>query len=240
MSLRASLLALVMTGAGALGAPAADLYGSLKDEPVMHRSAGGACYVRGDVGYVWNEDADGRYGITGDDQLTDESVENAWVVEAGVGCGSSRGFRGDVTLGYHTDREFVGLDADDREAFVGEFSSWTAMLNAYYDIGQWGAFVPYVGAGVGVAWNEIGEVTYEGWTLGGDEDAELAWALMAGVGYKLSPGVTIDVGYRYMDLGELSSDRVIDDLNWRPELEVEDLSSHEAKVGLRYSFGSLF
>jgi opacity protein-like surface antigen len=34
------------------------------------------------------------------------------------------------------------------------------MFNAYYDLGHWGSFAPYVGAGVGVARNEMDGVAF--------------------------------------------------------------------------------
>jgi len=38
--------------------------------------------------------------------------------------------------------------------------SSTIMFNAYYDFGHWGSFVPYLGAGVGLARNERDGVSY--------------------------------------------------------------------------------
>ena len=53
----------------------------------------------------------------------------------------------------------------------------TIMFNAYYDLGHWGSFVPYVGAGVGVARNEMDSVAFStspNIQAGGDTWA-LAW-----------------------------------------------------------------
>ena len=114
---------------------AADL-GSIKDgysaAPAYAASAVGPCYFRGDVGYsisqdpsvtwpvnngVWTDNGSGDGVVTADelstefvtDRVTNVSLENTWLAEGGMGCGSgSRGFRGEVMLGYRGDRKLEG------------------------------------------------------------------------------------------------------------------------------------
>jgi opacity protein-like surface antigen len=73
---------------------------------------------------------------------------------------------------------------------------------------------PYVGAGVGAAYNVLAD---EGrWNF--------AWAAMAGAAYHLSPNLSFDFGYRYADLGRgIALDNSLLDVN-----------AHEFKVGFRY------
>ena len=116
------------------------------------------------------------------------------------------------------------------------------MLNAYKDFGNFRGFVPYVGAGIGVAYNRMSDVSFTGNpnltnVIHGNNDLSLAWALMAGVGYQVSDRAIIDIGYRYIDMGSISSQRSDSGGFVDPAVKLGDLTAHEFKVGLRYYFG---
>ena len=81
------------------------------------------------------------------------------------------------------------------------------MFNGYYDIARFDRFTPYVGAGVGLAYNKTGGVSFTGNAalvnvIEGDNRWSLAWSLMAGVGVQLTERTTLDIGYRYLDMGK--------------------------------------
>lgn len=121
--------------------------------------------------------------------------------------------------------------------------SYTLMVNAYKDLGRYGNFTPYVGAGVGVAFHDVGETYFTGNydllnRIEGDESVSFAWALMAGVGYNISDRAILDIGYRYIDMGDAKSGRVDSAGFVNPQVDIEDLTAHEIKIGLRYHFGS--
>lgn len=247
---------------------AADLGGgSMKDGgyvapmPEMVRSATGNCYFRADVGYSAASDAGLNWAqtdpVTGDYVTSDVATlnfDNGAFGEVGVGCGSgSRGLRGEVVLGYHGKRELDGEPstawyapggggAPEQDPLHTDVTSYTMMLNAYKDLGNYGGFTPYLGAGIGMAYNKTGDVYFTGNPalvnrIEGDNELSFAWSLMAGVGYQISDRTIIDFGYRYSDLGEAQSGRV-DSANFvNPRVEIDDLTAHEFKVGLRYHFG---
>jgi len=103
--------------------------------------------------------------------------------------------------------------------------------------------VPYVGAGIGVAYHELGGIYFTGNpnltnTIAGNNDLSFAWALMAGIGYQISDRAILDIGYRYIDLGSITSQRSDTGFNVNPAVKFDDISAHEIKVGLRYHFGS--
>ena len=113
---KAGLATVLMASAAVLAIPAhaADLgnySGSIKDDYVAQAPAVGPCYVRGDVGFsgsgnpsakwpvsngVFGGDDNGNNIIDSDeidhhlvgDEVSNTSMENTWLVEAGVGCGS--------------------------------------------------------------------------------------------------------------------------------------------------------
>lgn len=258
--------------------------------PEVHRGPAGPCYFRADVGYSLSGDPDAKWpvnnrtfaGDTGDgaggppngiidadeitstfvgDTVSGASLENTWLAEAGVGCGSgSRGFRVEAVLGYRGDRDFQGepmiynpgpnpgdpvgtpppADYDDPMHF--SLRTYTLMLNVYKDLGNFGGFTPYVGAGIGAAYHQMSGVYFTGNpalvnTIEGNSDLAFAWSLMAGVGYQISDRAILDFGYRYIDLGKATSGRVDNAGFVNPRVVVDDVTAHEFKVGLRYHFG---
>lgn len=123
-------------------------------------------------------------------------------------------------------------------------SAHTALANAYVDIGSFGGFTPYIGAGLGVARLSasgytstpvpaaavLGELATAP-TLANSVKWTLAWAAMAGVAIDLTPQTKIDLGYRYMHMGAL---RFADTAGAAYRTTV---AAHEFRIGLRYMFG---
>jgi len=117
------------------------------------------------------------------------------------------------------------------------------MVNAYYDLGQFRGFVPYVGAGVGAAYHMVDEVyftenPYLTNRIEGDKTLSFAWSLMAGVAYQVSDRAILDFGYKYIDMGSAHSGRVDNAGYLNPQVDIDDIAAHEFKIGLRYHFGS--
>ena len=274
-------------------AAAADLgygRGSIKDGyvapmPEVHRGAAGPCYVRADIGYSLSGDPDAKWPVNNgtwvdanadlivdanevtstfvSDAVSGASIENTWLAEAGIGCGSgSRGFRAEAVLGYRGDRKFDGQPAfyDPGPAIGTDFNpapyvpevyddpmhtslrTYTMMLNVYKDLGSFGPLTPYVGAGIGAAYHMMKEIYFTDNPnltnrIEGNNDLSFAWALMAGVGYQVSDRAILDFGYRYIDLGKATSGRVDNAGFVNPRVNIDDITAHEFKVGLRYHFG---
>ncbi|MBX9926718.1 MAG: acyloxyacyl hydrolase [Hyphomicrobiaceae bacterium] len=193
------------------------------------------------------------------DKVANATAENTWFGEGGIGCsfGGSRGVRIEAVFGYHGDRKidgepgfFVFTDNFNGTPPVNNggdplhtsIRSYTLMLNAYKDFGNFGGFIPYVGAGVGAAYHQLDDVFFTGNPnltnrIRGDNDLAFAWSLMAGVGYQISDKAILDLGYRYIDLGKISSQRSDSAGFVNPAVNVDDITAHEIKIGLRYHFG---
>ncbi len=280
--------ALAMAGSLSLAAPAgaADLYGGyLKDTPPTYqpRSAVGPCYFRADVGGSISGDPDTKWPVynerfTGDanlngtidqgevsydfagDNVNDVSMQNTWLADVGVGCGSgSRGWRGEALFTFRGDRDLDGIPHIYNGTRIGDpvgtppndfddplhtsIQSYTLMFNLYYDLGSYAGFVPYVGAGVGAAYHRVGETYFtENPALinriEGNNDIAFAWNVMAGVGYQISERAILDFGYRYIDMGKAESGRVDSAGFVNPAVKFDNIDAHEFKLGLRYHFGS--
>ena len=119
------------------------------------------------------------------------------------------------------------------------------LANIYADLGNYGGIRPYLGAGAGVAfvkqsWDRnavfngatpfvyANQTTIYGQSpnVGKKSRTNFAYALMAGVGYDLRDGVTLDVGYRYLDMGTAK-------IPGAGEASGK-LRDHQLRIGLRY------
>lgn len=219
-------------------------------------------FADGDLNYNNIIDADEIVFTRIGDAVSNVSLENTWLAEGGIGCGSgSRGLRAEIMFGYHGERKLDGEPLfynpgptpgdpapghvpppDMEDPLHTDITTYTAMLNVYHDLGNFNRIVPYVGAGVGVAYNVVDNVyfTENPFLLAeieGQSDLSFAWALMAGIGYQISDRAILDVGYRYIDMGAASSGRVDTAGYTNPRVEIDDIAAHEIKVGLRYHFG---
>lgn len=232
-------------------AMAADLPPPVYEPVPVPPPAVGGWYLRGDIGYkiYGNPTVDFSDSIIGAD-FDDEEFDDTGVIGVGVGYKFSRWLRADLTLDYEWAADFEGttfcppatcggVGGDNIE--TAEISAWTALANLYVDLGNYRGFSPYVGAGAGVAYVKIDDITsdnFGGVTIdwGDADDWNFAWALMAGVAYDFSPNLALDVGYRYLNLGSVSTDTIITGAGDDGDFTYDDLEAHEIRVGMRYTF----
>ena len=125
---------------------------------------------------------------------------------------------------------------------TNEIRSHQLMLNGYYDFKNTSKFTPYLGAGIGLTHlkNKV-KVTDDSEDLGTKSDTNFTWSVGAGVGYALTPNLSMDIGYRYVDAGniEFSTSSPYTDGDYTETGSIKtkaDLSSHDYTIGLRYSF----
>jgi opacity protein-like surface antigen len=134
------------------------------------------------------------------------------VLSGGVGWRFNQNFRADLTIGY---RGGYALDDSDRfpSTYKADIVSTSVMLGAYLDFARSGA-TPYFGAAVGWAQNKIDDIVNSGFPglgsaavfLPGGTWSGMAWSLMAGIGIPLGGSATLDLYYRFIDLGEIESE----------------------------------
>ncbi len=246
-----SAILVILLGVG-VEVKAADViqraYGTWKDSYVPPPpNTSRTCYFRIDSGYSFNEDPDANYngGVSG------ESLDDAYLVEGGIGCGVLyEGLRTDLTFGYHGERDFSGWMPNapaPGTPLLTSLTSYTLMLNFYYDLGNYSGFVPYIGMGLGFAYHDMDDVTCTvaiagfctpGVRQAGDEDLTFAWSATAGFGYQVSERLIFDLAYRYIDMGKADSGRSDSAFAVNPSLVMDDLTAHEIKAGFRYKLAS--
>lgn len=112
-------------------------------------------------------------------------------------------------------------------------NSTTLLANFYYDFHNSSDFTPYVGAGLGLAFNYMGVDGYDNrYDMGGSWDGRttnFAWQVGAGVAYSINENMAIDAGYRYLDLGYTQVKSHGQSVGIRPY-------NHEVMLGLRIGF----
>lgn len=195
----------------------------------------GGWYVRGDLGYYWGH-LDSAQSAPGFPNPTSNNLGNGFT--GGIGAGyKSDWLRTDVTIDYTAPMKYTGtiVSADDTTA---KTSAITALFNGYLDLGTWYRMTPYIGAGAGVSYLRTtdyvstaappfaGGLSHTQW--------KFAWAGMAGVGYAVSPNLMVDVGYRYINFGDVTTGS--DSFG---EMTLKNLAAHEVRVGVRWSFDDL-
>ena len=125
-----------------------------------------------------------------------------------------------------------GTDA----GFQNDLRTDAVLLNIFYDLRLKGNFKPYFGAGMGWARNtsEVDRVPLAGTAKEEREDAKdnFSWSVMAGFMYRISEAWQFEVGYRYIDLGEVKSGPFQDGA----VMTAEDYVSHDLILGLVFRF----
>jgi len=192
-------------------------------------------YLRGDLGYAWGG-IGGAQSAPGFADPTGNDLGGGFV--GGIGGGiKSRWLRADVTVDYTAPLNYTGSVAapDDTTAKVGAVS---ALFNGYIDLGTWYRITPYVGGGIGAAQVRVSDYASTGAPpFTGDASRtqyNMAWAVMAGIGYVVAPNIVVDAGYRYVNFGDVTTGS--DSLG---AMTLKNIDAHEVRVGFRWSFDDL-
>ena len=180
-------------------------------------------------------------------------------LELGLGYAVAPAARLEVLVEYRPAFGFRGranfLSPESRQSVAADLSSFAGMVAAYIDlpgagVPKIGPFGPFVGAGVGVAHTRIGQtrMTFPATTtiVPGAGRTDLAWMVTAGVAAALGERVTVDLAWRYTDLGAVQTGRGAGRVIWRDgsreplPLDLAPtrarLAGHGFRLSLRYSF----
>jgi opacity protein-like surface antigen len=228
----------------------------------------GGWYLRGDIGF--SNQRTSRVLDTNSAAYDNVAVSqtsafgSAGIYGGGVGYRFNNWFRADVTGQYRGNSNFTGLDVvTGTGPFVGFVGTdgYTAtksellfLANVYADLGTWWCVTPFIGAGVGTARVSIGNFTDTGDFINGGlqnhsfnyagqaSQWNFAWALHAGLAYKVSPGLTVELAYSYTDLGKgmtggTSSFDQVTNVTHAP-FSFSDITSSDVKLGLRWELNT--
>ena len=181
--------------------------------------------------------------------------DSATLWDIGAGYQFNNWFRADVTGQWRGRANFHGSQYTTAFAgsaladnYSGSKSEFVLMANGYVDLGTWWCVTPYIGAGIGGANIKISGFRDDGFIIGGAnavtyaEDASkwnFAWALHAGLAYKVTPNVTIELAYSYMNLGDAvtgANSNFAGTATAQYPWTMKDITSNDLKLGVRWNF----
>src|SRR5262249_11173598 len=135
--------------------------------PVVVEDFGGGWYLRGDIGFT-NQQVGELFNAQVNNNVpgiqlrhADKGFDSSGLFGAGVGYQFMPWLRADVTGEFRTAANFHGLDITTAggtifpDSYSASKSEFLFLANVYADLGTWWCITPFVGAGVGVAWNQI-------------------------------------------------------------------------------------
>jgi opacity protein-like surface antigen len=185
--------------------------------------------------------------------------------DIGVGYQFNSWFRADITGEWRGKANFHGSQSTPAtSAFAQTFGqsgvdNYTAskseavfLANAYVDLGTWWSVTPFIGAGVGASYNRISGFRDDGFTFTngllsnstfyGDDAGKwnFAWAAYAGLSYRVTPNVSIELAYRYISLGNGTTGptRSFDGFTVADPFVLKNITSNDVKLGVRWNFES--
>jgi opacity protein-like surface antigen len=218
----------------------------------------GGWYLRGDIGFsnqkVKHLSNALEANLTSQSQQAD--FNSAGIFGLGAGYRFNNWFRADITGEYRASSTLNGYEVNTFtdggpqsgfNKYTGNKSEWLIMANAYADLGTWWCITPFIGAGLGTARVTIANFTDVGQTTNGGPSSayadtaskwNFAWAIHAGLAYQVNPNVTLELAYRYLDMGDGITGDVVTytgtNAIYNPTT-FKHLTSHDVKLGVRWA-----
>ncbi|MDP3409921.1 outer membrane protein [Bosea sp. (in: a-proteobacteria)] len=147
-----------------------------------------------------------------------------------------------------------GVPTNQTNVYRADVATFVALANAYIDLGTWNCLTPYLGFGIGMANHSVSGLSDQGinqavgaafantsYAYGDSADkTNFAWALMAGVSYDVTSNLKLDIGYRYLNMGDGPTIglRGANGLLANPSSSVrfKGIDSHDIRIGMRWNF----
>jgi len=191
--------------------------------------------------------------------INQQDIQDTTILDFGVGYEFNNWLRFDVTGEYRTKAGFDALGSYTGatcngggggtcfDKYNGNYSAAVFMANAYIDLGTWWCLTPYIGGGVGAAYNRISNVEDIGplpngtigfgYTYSDSASWNLAWNVQAGLTYNVNNNFKVDFSWRYLDLGSPQSSSIYcqNTASCVPNtFTLKDITSQDFRVGFRW------
>ena len=167
-------------------------------------------------GFLWMNDVSVNH--------LDFDFDTGWSALGVVGYNFGSGFGLGLSTGYMRG-EFNSVSAFGRTLGVdADLHMIPATLNGSYTLDLTDSVLLYFGGGLGLAWSELNADSVQGVPVSAREDSwNFAWQTRAGVGFKVTEGVSLNLGYRFMS--------ILDGVG-----NLENADSHMAEAGFKVNF----
>lgn len=174
----------------------------------------------------------------------------------GVGYQFNNWFRTDFTAQYRGKANLHGANglifsptAFQQDNYSGSKSEALFLANVYFDLGTWWCITPFIGAGVGTSYNMLSSFRDDnvqivsGITHGSVANFanngtwNFAWAAHAGLAYKVTPSVTLELAYSYIGLGSArpGAFTLLDGTTGASSIVLKNITSNDLTLGVRWS-----
>ncbi|MCC7348548.1 MAG: porin family protein [Variibacter sp.] len=247
-------------------AQAADLPILQRAAPVVAEDFTSGWYLRGDIGIGMNRFRSFDHTATNAAfvwpaswNIDSKGMNDSVFIGAGIGYQWNSWLRFDFTGEYRMTTRFRAVGSYSGvvdfcagggkcfDVYDGNHSAAVFLANAYVDLGTWGGFTPFVGAGVGTAYHNISGL----WDLGLNSDGttgrgfansysgfQFAWAVHAGVSYNVASNLKLELAYRYLNMGSVRTG-IVDCVGCGAGgplayYTLRNLDAHDVKLGLRW------
>ena len=220
-------------------------------------------YLRGDVGLGIQNFKSFDHGQTNPAfvwpaswTINQQEIKDATILGFGLGYEFNSWLRFDITGEYRTKvvgkavgsyKEFCPNGGTCFDSFDFDHSAAVFMANAYIDLGTWWCITPYIGGGVGGAYQRITGLTdlglisngTVGFGLTSSNSAawSLAWNVQAGLTYNVTNNFKVDFNWRFLNLGSPQTGVVF--CQNTPACPgafytLRDLTSQDFRIGFRW------
>lgn len=182
-------------------------------QPILPPATSGAGWYWGlNGGYLWLNDASAC-------GCTSLNFDSGWGAHGVFGYHFGNGFSLGLSTGYLSGQYDVVDRPGSHASGQADLHMVPVTLNGSYSCNLTDSVLLYVGGGLGTAWSEL-----EGVDAGGkDGNWHFAWQGRAGLGYKVNNGLTLNLGYRYINVADALSD-------------YGDAKGHMAEAGFKVNF----
>jgi len=269
-SLKVAIFAGAAVAAAFTSANAADLPPVMQARPIapVHvEEMTGGWYLRGDIGV--GKQSFKNFDFTQTNQafvwpaswrIDQQEMGDTSFIGAGLGYQWNSWLRVDATAEFRAKAKFKAVGSYTEfcapgqrcfDVYDGSHSAVVVMANAYIDLGTWMCLTPFVGAGAGFAYHKVSAVHDVGYVAGGTTgfgygqsdftESKFAWALHAGVAYSVNNNFKMELGYRYLNMGNVNTGVV--DCSFggcgtgggpRAFYTFREMDSHDFKLGMRW------
>ena len=220
-------------------------------------------YLRGDIGIGVQTYSQFNFSQTNSAfvwpstwQIVQTNIQDTTIFGGGVGYVVNNWFRVDLTGEYRTKAMFkatgsytnnCGRGGTCFDVNSGNLASSVFMANGYIDLGTWWSLTPFIGAGVGGAYNTVSGVQDNGinsngfvgfgYTASDNSAWSLAWNVQAGLTFSVNNNLKIDFSWRYLNLGSPQT-AIVQCQNTPacpfPFYTLKDMTSQDFRIGFRW------